>query len=101
MRYQEFPPRESLAPWVKCFWLIEDSPAPDGPMDAVVPDGCPEIIVHYGDRFTEGAIGRRIVQPETIVAGHLTRPLMLRPTGRAGMVGARFRADLLRGGGGA
>jgi AraC-like DNA-binding protein len=62
-------------------------------MDAVVPDGCPEIIVHYGDRFTEDSAGRRIVQSESIVAGQLTRPLMLRPTGRVGMVAARFRAD--------
>jgi AraC-like DNA-binding protein len=62
-------------------------------MDAIVPDGCPEIIVHYGDRFTEDTAGRRIVQSETIVAGQLTRPLMLRPTGRVGMVAARFRAD--------
>jgi AraC-like DNA-binding protein len=58
-----------------------------------VPDGCPEIIVHYRDRFTEDAAGRRIVQSETIVAGQFTRPLMLRPTGRVGMVAARFRAD--------
>jgi AraC-like DNA-binding protein len=62
-------------------------------MDAVVPDGCPEIIVHYGDRFTEDAAGRRIVQPDVIVAGQLTRPLRLRPTGRVGMVAARFRPD--------
>lgn len=93
MRYQEFPPNEALTPWVKCFWIIEDSPAPDGPMDAVVPDGCPEIIVHYRDRFTEDAAGRRIVQPDVIVSGQLTRPLLLRPMGRVGMVAARFRAD--------
>jgi len=93
VRYQEFPPDESLAPWVKCLWLLEDSPARVGPMDAVVPDGCPEIIVHYGDRFTEDATGRRIVQSDVIVAGQLTRPLLLRPMGRVGMVAARFRAD--------
>lgn len=93
MRYQEFPPDKSLATWVKCFWLLEDSPAPDGPVDAIVPDGCPEIIVHYGDRFTEDAAGRRVVQSDAIVAGQLTRPLLLRPTGRVGMIAARFRAD--------
>ena len=90
MQYQEFAPDEFLSSWVKCFWLLEDSPAPDGPMDVVVPEGCPEIIVHYGDRFTEDVAGRRIVQPETIVAGQLTRPLMLRPMGRVGMVAARL-----------
>jgi AraC-like DNA-binding protein len=93
VRYQEFPVDKSLAPWVKCFWLLEDSPVSAGPVDAIVPDGCPEIIVHYGDRFTEDAAGRRIVQPEVIVTGQMTRPLMLRPTGRVGMVAARFRAD--------
>ncbi|MBL8817237.1 MAG: helix-turn-helix transcriptional regulator [Planctomyces sp.] len=92
MRYQEFPPSESLAPWVKCFWLLEDSPAPDGAMDAIVPDGCPEIIVHYGDRFAEDAAGRKIIQSDVIVAGQLTRPLLLHPTGRVGMVAARFQA---------
>lgn len=93
VRYQEFPPDKSLAPWVKCFWLLEDSPVPVAPLDAVVPDGCPEIIVHYGDRFTEDTAGRRIVQPDAIVAGQLTRPLMLRPMGHVGMVAVRFRAE--------
>src|SRR5690606_13986657 len=93
VRYQQYSPDRSLAHWVKCFWLLEDSPAPDGPMDAIVPDGCPEIIVHYGDHFTENAAGRRIAQSKSIVAGQLTRPLMLRPTGRVGMVAARFRPD--------
>src|SRR5262245_9732259 len=78
-------PDKSLSPWVKCFWLLEDVPAPDSPMDAVVPDGCPEIIVHYGDRFTEDVAQRRVCQPDVIVAGQLTRPLLLRPTGRVGM----------------
>jgi AraC-like DNA-binding protein len=93
VRYLEFPADKSLAPWVKCFWILEDSPVPDGPVDAVVPDGCPEIIVHFGDRFTEDASGRKIVQSDVIVTGQMTRPLMLRPTGRVGMVAARFRAD--------
>ena len=91
MRYQEFPPTKSLSPWVKCFWLLEDSPSSDGPMDAVVPDGCPEIIVHYEDRFTEDTASQRIIQSDVIVSGQLTRPLILRPTGRVGMVAARFR----------
>lgn|GEM_PF-4994472 len=77
MRYQEFPPAPSLAPIVKCFWILEDSAAPleyAGPLDAVVPDGCPEIIVHYGDRFTEDAAGRGRIQPEVIVAQPSGRP---------------------------
>lgn len=92
MRYQEFPPDRSLASIVKCFWLLEDSPAPHGPVDAVVPDGCPEIIVHYGDRFTEDTAGQHLVQSDVIVSGQLTGPLMLRPTGWVGMVGARLQA---------
>ena len=91
MRYHEFPPDSSLAPWVKCFWLMEDSPAAgDEPPDAIVPDGCAEIIVHYGDRFAEDVGGQRRLQPKVIVAGQLTRPLSLRSSGRVGMVAARF-----------
>lgn len=93
MRYQEYPADNSLAHYVKCFWVLEALPTLIGPMDAIVPDGCPEIIVHYGDRFAEDVAGRSIVQSDIIVAGQLTRPLVLRPTGRVGMVGARFRAD--------
>src|SRR5262249_14637468 len=92
LRYAEFTPTGPLAPWIKCFWVVED---PDSfrhaRVDRIVPDGCPELIVHYSARFREIKNGQGgSLQPRSILAGQLTRPLELQATGVAGMVAARF-----------
>jgi len=67
----------------------------------VLPDGRPELILHLGDRFTRvDANGCTEMQSTMIVAGQLTGPLVLRPTGRVSVLGVRLRpygaAALLR-----
>ena len=91
LRYLELTPCSALARYVKCFWVMESPLAASGSPERIVPDGCPEMIVHYADRFTEDDFaGRPTLQPRAIVAGQLTGPLVLRPTGSSGMFAARF-----------
>ncbi len=91
MRYVEYPPSAVLADWVKCYWVLEDLSA-NGPgqPDRIVPDGCPEVILHYGDPFVENDGSRKLTQPRALFAGQLTRPLILQSTGHIGMVAVRF-----------
>jgi len=95
MRYAEYPPHPRLAAVVRCHWVFEGGPdAAVAPArsETVVPDGHPELIFHYGDRFA-AAIGSSEAlrpQPQHLFAGQLTRPLTLRGEGVAGMLGVRF-----------
>src|SRR5262245_27266770 len=60
----------------------------------VLPDGCPELVIHVGDAFervhSDGSVER---QPATLIAGQLTGQLSLRATGRISVVGVRFHPD--------
>ncbi len=94
MRYAEYPPQPSLVPYVRCFWIFECEAKAlglAGGDERIVPDGHPELIFHYGDVFSEtgpGATPGR--QASSIFAGQITGPLMLQPTGHAGVMGVRF-----------
>jgi AraC-like DNA-binding protein len=62
----------------------------------VFPDGCPEVILHYGDRFELlGREGSREQQPRAIVCGQLRTGIWLRSTGNAGVIGAKLRPAAL------
>jgi AraC-like DNA-binding protein len=91
MEYKTYTPASTLSEFVKIFWSLE-APArsiPDG--QRIVPDGCIEMIFHYGDvyqQFLEE--GNVIIQPRSFVFGQVTKPLQIAPTGHTGIVAARF-----------
>lgn len=54
LRYVERRPRAELGPHLECLWEVSSSRplfASGRAPERVVPDGCPEVIVHLGDRF--------------------------------------------------
>ena len=92
MRYAEFDPPAGLAAHVRCAWTFE-SEASIAP-ERIVPDGRPELIVHFGAPYAElAADGRLQVQPQALFAGQVTRPLVLQCAGPAGVVGIRFHPE--------
>jgi AraC-like DNA-binding protein len=92
MEYQQFAPAPLLGSFVECVWILEghasELEAHDQP---VLPDGRPELIVHFGDpfdrRWPDGRIER---QAAVLFAGQLDAQLMLQPTGRISVLGIRF-----------
>ncbi len=93
MRYEEFPPPPSLARWVRCAWVFEAEEAHEAP-ERIVPDGRPELVVHWKSPFAElDDHERGTIQPVAVLAGQLTRPLHLAGTGPPGVVGVRFHPD--------
>ena len=75
---------------LRCIWVFE------GRFDEVhderiVPDGCPELILHFGTPYAErddaGAWQR---QPPLLLAGNLTHALLLRAEGDVGVLGIRL-----------
>jgi AraC-like DNA-binding protein len=92
LSYIERRPPQALTPFIECFWIVH-GPARRGhrPPDRVLPDGCPEWIVHVGDCF-ERLIGERWTpQPRCFLAGTLTRPWLIRGGAHLRTLGIRFK----------
>lgn len=92
LSYVERRPPEALAPFLECLWLVRDDRERwPRPPERVVPDGCPEIIVHLRSRFARRVGNRWRTQPRSFLVGMLTCPWLLRPGRRVKTLGIRFR----------
>lgn len=94
MNYQTFEPSQHLTPLIKCYWTLEIPKEETPEKQTIVPDGCMEMIFHYGDlyrQYTEN--GKSIIQPKCFVIGQLTRPLEIEPTGETGIFSVRFHPN--------
>ncbi|MGZ8830415.1 MAG: AraC family transcriptional regulator [Thermoanaerobaculia bacterium] len=79
--YREVAPAPALARYVKCFWLLRaewDAPR----TERIIPDGSFEMVFHFGDPFAE--------QPRAMLMGEIRRPVLLRPSRHADVLGVRF-----------
>ncbi len=94
MNYQTFEPNQDLAAFIKYYWTLE-SPEEEMPeKQTIVPDGCMEMIFHYGSLYKQYLEnGNRIIQPRCFVIGQLTRPLEIEPTGDTGIFSIRFHPE--------
>jgi AraC-like DNA-binding protein len=94
MNYQTFEPGEALNRLVKCYWILENPREENPQAQTIVPDGCMEMIFHYGDVYQQYLeTGDSIIQPRCFVIGQLTRPLEIMPTGITGIFAVRFHPE--------
>jgi AraC-like DNA-binding protein len=95
VKYREQHAPAPLDEFVECVWFltstVEDrcsAPAEQ----RILPDGCVELICHFGSRFNEiSRAGLRSPQPCCFVVGMLTAPFVVQPSGDAETMGIRFR----------
>ncbi len=91
MNYQTIEPNQDLVSLVKCYWILENPREESPQKQTIVPDGCMEMIFHYGDLYRQYIEnGNSIIQPRCFVIGQLTRPLEVEPTGETGVFSVRF-----------
>lgn len=91
MNYRVYTPTSELQSFVKCFWTLEDERNAVPVKQRVVPDGCMEMIFHYGDLYRQYfEDGSSIIQPKSFVFGQITQYIEIAPTGISGIVAARF-----------
>lgn len=90
MRHAEYPAPSTLSALVRCVWVFEgrfDQPHEE----RIVPDGCPELILHFGTPYQELAgTGAWRRQAPLLLAGNLTQALRLRAQGTVGVLGVRL-----------
>ena len=91
MNYCTFDPNENLSNFIKCYWTLEAPKVIDPEKQRIVPDGCMEMIFHYGDLYKQYLTdGTSILQPKCFVFGQITQPLDIEPTGKTGIFAVRF-----------
>lgn len=60
MEYREYPPAPALAPFVDRLWtLLGGQPSP-GEVQPILPDGRPELVIHFGDPFERVSVSGSI-----------------------------------------
>jgi AraC-like DNA-binding protein len=96
MKYQELDPHPALAPWVKCYWVLEDDTHDAkslmaSPVEPIHPDGHAELIFHRGDCFELARAGGYERQSRALVFGQLERSIELRAPPRVATLGVRFQ----------
>ena len=91
MRYSEIPSRPPLNRFVECFWTLEgDGPSAAGTPERILPDGCVELILNFGERFSQHQNNQRELQPRHFLVGQMSGPILISPNGAVQLLGIRF-----------
>jgi AraC-like DNA-binding protein len=90
MRYAEWEPSPRLAPFVRRIWTLRASASVTAPPEPIVPDGCVELIFHFGDPFVQVLGEVETIQPRAMIVGQATRPTIVGPSGAVDVIGVRF-----------
>ena len=91
MRYREFHPKSPVNRCVECFWTLEsETNTLPAQTERILPDGCIELILNFGESFSQHEAQRTLVQPRHFLVGQMTGPILISPTGVVELVGIRF-----------
>jgi AraC-like DNA-binding protein len=89
MNYSTFIPNANLQHVIECYWSVDGN---DTEQQKIIPDGFPEIIFHFGDRYElidENGVAS--LQEKMLVSGQISRPILLRATGSSNVFGIKFK----------
>lgn len=93
MEYLEVAPAPSLRALIRCYWQLRGEGAGAAVAEPALPDGSPELIFNLGDSFEQlEPDGRVVRQPAAFLVGQITRPFLVRPTGRTDLIAVRFES---------
>ena len=60
MNYKTYKPKVDLRPFIKFYWTLKSSGKIKPEKQRIVPDGCMEMIFHYGDLFKQYYEGEKL-----------------------------------------
>lgn len=88
--YQEILPHPELRPTIECYWQIRGKA--DGVFRPIFPDGCTDIILHFGDALLLRTSVTEVNPLRAFVVGNMTTPVYSGTRGAVDLMGIRFRA---------
>lgn len=95
MIYHRQPPTEALRHFINCYWHIDSEGDTAIEAQKIVPDGYPEIILHYGSSYEINLEGSWQTQSLHLLAGQIRHYFYLRNTGASGMIGIKLQPPAL------
>jgi len=93
MNYNTYAPDPRLARYIKYYWALESGgSAGSSASERIFPDGCIEMIFHYGDLFRkyDSNPETSFLQPRSFVHGQIKKYITIEPTGEIGIFSVRF-----------
>lgn len=96
MHYQTYIPHPLLSGYVKCYWCLETESSVPLSKERVFPDGCTELIFHYGDLFKKYTGNTAAVQPRSFIHGQIRSFIEIEASGKTGIFSVRFHPNGLR-----
>jgi AraC-like DNA-binding protein len=94
MLFKRIAPSVSIQPFIECYWIVEDDDTTPV-CQKIIPDGFPEIIVHYGDPYKILIKDEWEQQADFLLAGQLTKFFYLENTGKTGVLGIKLKPTVL------
>lgn len=91
MIYEKAKPSAALSRYIDCYWLIDSQNDSSIYEQKIIPDGYPETIFHYKDKYQINIAGHWEDQPSQLLAGQIKNHFYLRNTGASGMVGIKWQ----------
>ncbi len=96
MIYKSLEPSNHLKPFIKSFWLIDSEADRTIRPQKIIPDGYPELIFHYKDKFKANISGEWYLQDNLLIAGQIKNHFHLENTGAIGMIGIKLQPCTLK-----
>ncbi len=97
MVYYKLPPSVALAGIVRFFWILEGGAFPDAPLHyRLFADGCPGLLVQYGNRFSDYTQDGLQPVPTCFYHGPTADHSETTVTGEFGLLGAYFHPSATR-----
>lgn len=92
MEYKIYMPSGTLSKQVKYYWSLESAKGDKGSgRERIFPDGCIELIFHYGNLFRKYDTPQTFhIQPRSFIHGQIKSYIEIEPTGTVGIFSARF-----------
>jgi AraC-like DNA-binding protein len=93
MFYSVYKPAEALRPFVSFYWILEmDSNLALSAKQRIIPNGCVELIFHFGDRLNTLFPNQKPEQqPQSLISGQTTRYYDVEQSGKTGMLSILFK----------
>jgi AraC-like DNA-binding protein len=94
MHFHQELPSPDLASFVERTWILQGNGLEDmNRPERILPDGCMELVIHFGTPFERLVGGRWKGQPAAIVVGQMTSATILRAVGAIDALGVTLRPE--------